>query len=43
MNNIFGALQSLLNGGESGNGSAGGTEALINNGINQLIQVFMKK
>ena len=43
MNNIVGALQSLLNGGESGNGSAGGTEALINNGINQLIQVFMKK
>ncbi|NBV98929.1 MAG: hypothetical protein EBR67_05395 [Proteobacteria bacterium] len=42
MNNIVSTFQSLLKGGESGNGSAGGTEALINNTVNKFLQAAMK-
>jgi hypothetical protein len=42
MNNIVAAFQALRNGGETGNGLPKGTEDLINNGINKLIQAAMK-
>ncbi|MFM7457534.1 MAG: hypothetical protein ACKO3R_02575 [bacterium] len=42
MNNIVNTFQALLKGGESGNGLPKGTEALINSGINKLIQAAIK-
>ena len=42
MNNIVSTFKSLLKGGESGNGSAGGTEALINGAMTKLIQAAIK-
>jgi SpoVK/Ycf46/Vps4 family AAA+-type ATPase len=42
VNNIVSTLQSLLKGGESGNASAGGTEALINGVVSKLIKETMK-
>ncbi|MBU6196933.1 MAG: hypothetical protein KGO93_05150 [Cyanobacteria bacterium REEB446] len=42
MNNIVNTFKSLLKGGESGNGSAGGTEALINGAMTKLIQAAIK-
>lgn len=42
MNNIVSTFQALLKGGETGNGLPKGTEDLINNGINKLIQAAMK-
>jgi hypothetical protein len=43
MSNIVSTFQSLLKGGESGNGSAGGTEALINGAMTKLIQAAINK
>ena len=42
MNNIVSTFKSLLKGGESGNGSAGGTEALINGAMTKLFQAAIK-
>jgi SpoVK/Ycf46/Vps4 family AAA+-type ATPase len=42
MNNIVSAFQSLLKGGESGNGLPSGTETLINGAVSKLIKEAMK-
>jgi hypothetical protein len=43
MNNIVSTFQALLKGGEAENGLSNETKALINNGINQLIQAAINK